>query len=163
MAKIKTCLALLIILLFNACSTSTLYRPSPIVIPQNTPISKIQKAVVQAFTDRGWNVEKNWKELTEASIRTRGHEARVRVNYVGNKVEIRYVSSNNLKYSVKNGTEYIHRRYNNWVKNIEEDILDSLHAAGAYSVPSYSLQIPDSKQTGNHIANKSGSSEDKYY
>ncbi|MCB0334685.1 MAG: hypothetical protein KDD62_00225 [Bdellovibrionales bacterium] len=116
------------------CATAKLYTPNPIVVPTSVSKSTMRAAAVRALKNRGWLIEKDWEDKTEASVRSGSHLARIRVSYPGNQIKIQYLDSSDFKYSVKDGEAMIHRRYNHWVRLIEDDILASLGPKGAYSV-----------------------------
>lgn len=106
-----------------------------------TPYSaeQVENAVVQAATAKGWVVVQRTPGTLIADINSGGHGARVRVlvNEGGWRI-VHESSSPSLKYGQdpRHG-EVIHRRYNHWVRLLDESIRQALvvQSSGAYAPP----------------------------
>jgi hypothetical protein len=67
-------------------------------------------------------VSKDENGQIDAVLNVRTHTARVAIPYNAKEVRIKYVSSDNLDYSEKNGERHIHGNYMKWVRNMQADI-----------------------------------------
>ncbi len=85
---------------------------------------QVRKAIFQALTGRGWTVRESQPQHLVAVLDIRQHQAVVDINYSAKMFSITYKDSKVLRYDGTN----IHRNYNSWIKNIEEDISANLAA-----------------------------------
>lgn len=79
---------------------------------------QLKEAIVQAGLSRQWVMTPAGPGVINGMISQRGHTANIRVTYSSGSYSINYVSSSNLK--AKRGE--IHRNYNRWVTNLDQDI-----------------------------------------
>jgi hypothetical protein len=95
---------------------------------------QIDQAAAAGAHAKGWTIEQHTPGLTVAEVSSGGHTARVRIvtNETGWRV-LHEQSSPGLKYSVEERHgEVIHRRYNHWVRLLDDAIrqqLSLVHAA----------------------------------
>lgn len=97
------------------------YSGQPVVAPSNVNVglNTVHDVILVAIADRGWTVDSDEPGRFYASISTGGHGAQVKIDYTTTAYSIEYVTSTaGLKYD---GTS-IHRRYNTWVKNLQQAI-----------------------------------------
>ena len=132
--------SLLLALAGSACSPTLapLYAPAETagVSPSGTPYNaaQIDAAAVGGAQAKGWTVISHAPGLTVAEVSSGGHTARVRIltNASGWRV-VHEQSSPGLKYGTdERHGEVIHRRYNHWVRLLDDAIRQqlSLQSAG---------------------------------
>jgi hypothetical protein len=88
--------------------------------PANT--AAMERAIETALARRHWSVKEKAPGKYTAHLDERSHAATVAVVYDATNVRIDYVDSTNLAYENGPDGELIHRNYNNWVKNLANDI-----------------------------------------
>jgi hypothetical protein len=115
----------LAILLMGA---ALLTDPEPVTVPAKLSMKDVSKAIRSGIVQRGWVVSKDENGQIDASLNVRTHEVRVAIVYDTKQVKINYVSSQNLDYDEKGGKRHIHKKYNQWVQNMANDIRTSLAA-----------------------------------
>jgi len=129
-----------------ACSPGMAPVYSPVTAAGLSPTGQpytteqVEMAVVQGATAKGWTVVHRAPGLVVADVSSGGHGARVQilVNEGGWRV-VHEQSSPGLKFRQddRHG-EIIHRRYNHWVRLLDESIRQALimqTAGGAYPPP----------------------------
>ncbi|MBP5319528.1 MAG: hypothetical protein J6334_00965 [Kiritimatiellae bacterium] len=101
--------------------------PSPIVEP-NCPItvrvdqkSDMKTIITRAAVRRRWSAVEIQPGVIRCTLLNRQHEVQVDVVYTDTHFEIRYVNSRNMDYDARQKT--ISRKYNQWVRNLEREIL----------------------------------------
>jgi hypothetical protein len=94
---------------------------------------QVEKAILAAGVKLGWKMEREKAGAIKAVLNIRTHTAVVGVKYNAKQYSIRYRSSENLDY--KKQEKDIHRNYNNWVANLDEEIQSELAAAAGVRVP----------------------------
>ncbi|MNF96521.1 hypothetical protein D3C84_793150 [compost metagenome] len=107
-----------------ACSSKPVQN-----IEQTAPASSVrsdaemQKAIVSALNQRGWQVQRIDSDQVLAKITVRGrHEAEITIPYSATQFGIQYRHSRGLDY--QDGK--IHRNYNKWVILLRDNILQNL-------------------------------------
>ena len=124
-------------ILFIGCAQH-LYTPPTIVLPKSQNTATVRTKILQSLKRTGWIVEKNWAKTNQARAQRKTDIARVNIHYNNKNVNIKYHSSENLKYTMRDGGEaVIHRRYNGWVRLLERDLKRNLSG--------YSTSISSSK------------------
>lgn len=128
----------------NAACAPTLapvYAPAQAagVGPSGAPYTQeqVDLAVVQGAQAKGWTVIQHAPGLTVAEVAAGGHSARVRVlTSAGGWRIVHEQSSPGLKHEVdpRHG-EVIHRRYNHWVRLLDESIRAALATQANPTVP----------------------------
>ena len=88
-------------------------------------IEKVRESIVVAASARGWQVisEQAGQQLQLRNVIRGKHTVVVDVFYDTKGVRIDYVSSENLKYTMRDGAASIHPKYNEWVKLLLQDIV----------------------------------------
>ena len=121
---IRTRLAslLLIPVAFVLMGAAVLVDPPPINVPAGLSAKDVSKAIRSGIVQRGWVVLKDEKDVIDAQLNVRTHEVRVSIAYDPKQVKITYVSSQNLDYDEKKGVRHIHKKYNQWIDNMVQDI-----------------------------------------
>lgn len=110
----------LVLLALPACRRTAIYNPEPFQVTSSS--DKTQKVIRAALAGRGWRVVKEEPGVIHAAYSRRSHAARIAIHY-DDVVTIKYVGSENLKHAVEpDGTEVIHRRYNQWIQTLVGDI-----------------------------------------
>ncbi len=112
----------------GALAWEDIYNAKDIAIPQsNIDVKEIEKAIVAAGAKRGWIMEKIDEGKMKGTLNVRRHVAVIFVTYNKKRFNIEYADSNNLHYDPKEKT--IHKAYNSWIKNFENDIQALLKSA----------------------------------
>ena len=97
-----------------------LYNPEPISVHQS---SNVRNSIRNALKRYEWIVESDKPGMMVAKQMRRSHMAKVKITYNSKKVNVEYVNSDNLNYSVdEEGNKRIHGTYNTWVTNLERAI-----------------------------------------
>ncbi|GAA5215107.1 hypothetical protein ACFSJ3_01490 [Corallincola platygyrae] len=91
-------------------------------IPSGLTEAQFVKAVTEAGHLRGWVIKKESDGHLVGDIQVRSHYAAVDINYSASEYSITYKDSENLKYD----GERIHRKYNQWISNLNLDIQKEL-------------------------------------
>lgn len=87
-------------------------------IEGNLSLSQIKEKIITAGKKRGWRTKEIAPGHLEAIIHVRTHMAKVDIKFDQKSYSISYKDSTNLDH--KPGK--IHRAYNNWVTNLNNDI-----------------------------------------
>ncbi len=102
-------------------------RLQPVVTPtlqvQASNQRTIHEAIQRALLQRRWIILGQTPDSFDATY-TRGGTAtgKIRVTHRGSTVTIAYLDSANLDYTQESGVPEIHKTYNNWVTNLQQDI-----------------------------------------
>jgi hypothetical protein len=115
--------------LLMGARAAPLVDPDPIAVPAGLSAQDVSKAIRGAIAERGWVVSKDEAGKIDAVLNLREHTARIAIAYDTKQVKPSYVASDNLAYSEKNGTRYIHRNYLKWMQNVVTDISRALQVA----------------------------------
>ncbi|WP_066458185.1 LptM family lipoprotein [Castellaniella caeni] len=81
-------------------------------------LTVVKDAIIQAGLERGWMMKPVSSGVIDGKLLTRDHEVQVRIAYGTSSYQIDYVDSRNMKAA--NGK--IHRKYGQWVRNLDIDI-----------------------------------------
>jgi hypothetical protein len=81
-------------------------------------LAQVEKAILQAGTQRGWRMQKSKDGLIVGTIYARQHMAQVEIKYTSSSYNIIYKNSADLNYDGVN----IHKNYNSWVRNLDNSI-----------------------------------------
>jgi hypothetical protein len=106
-----------------------LVDPQPIPVPANVTQPQLEHIIGSALTSRGWRIIKHVPGEVDAVYDPRDFSVTIAIHYDAKQVQINYVTSNNLRYEVKNGVKYIHKNYISWTKNLVTDISNGLMMA----------------------------------
>ena len=117
------------LLLLMAFRQVPLVDPPPIAVPAGVSVAKVEQIVGSALTARGWRIVKQVPGEIDGVYDPRDFSVTIAVHYDASKIQINYVTSNHLKYEVKNGVRYIHKNYASWIKNLVTDIQNDLMMA----------------------------------
>lgn len=120
----KLSFILLSIFLLAACKTTPVYNIEQTQVPAGISAKQVEKNIVQALVQKGWQVKANANGTILAEIMVRTHTARIKISFDENQYSINYVDSTNLKYDANKNT--IHKNYNNWIIYINRLIQSGL-------------------------------------
>lgn len=81
-------------------------------------LSTVKNAIIQAGLKRQWIMTPVSSGTIDGKLVTRGHEVDIRITYNTTQYQINYVSSQNMKAA----DGKIHRKYGQWVRNLDIDI-----------------------------------------
>ena len=147
---IALCATLAILLLFFGCKTVPIVARPPITIPPGLTQAQVESSIMMsvfgirlaARTDSKdssssrqpryvqirpshWHFENQRPGVITASIAPRSHYLRVDIVYNARTVEVVITDARNMKY---NGSR-IHRKANQWIANLENEIRSGLSVA----------------------------------
>ncbi|MEO8671431.1 MAG: hypothetical protein ABI411_08970 [Tahibacter sp.] len=125
-SHVLLCLLLPLMLSLSAFRDAPLVDPAPIAIPTGVGDAQVAKAVRQALLARQWTVAAEQPGLIRGHLTLREHTANIDIAWIGGQSQIRYVSSNNLKFDNDNGQRSIHKNYLGWINNLVADINGNL-------------------------------------
>lgn len=113
-------LVLGLLIVVSGCRSAPVYNVENATYPIQKPLSmeQVGRLIRTAAAGRGWIVRHIGPGLIEAKHSVRTHIAEVEITYDTSKFSITYKDSQDLNYT---GTA-IHKNYNSWVKNLENDI-----------------------------------------
>ena len=111
-----------VLILAGGCKTNpVLVEPSCQVSVVADQMEVMKKAIVRAATRRRWSAVELKPGTIHCTLLNRTHEVQVDVVYTENNFTIRYVNSQDMDYDPAKRT--INRKYNQWVRNLEKEIL----------------------------------------
>ncbi len=91
---------------------------APVMATGQYTAKEVKKAIIIAGENIGWDMNPVRPGLIIGIIFVRNHMAKIEIEYTKKTFSIFYKDSAGLKY---NGT-YIHKSYNNWIKNLKHHI-----------------------------------------
>lgn len=106
-----------------AC-TNTLPVHNPNFSVSSKGLAHVDKAVRAALKKRNWIIVSQGKNtITAKYSRGARHSATVKIDFTTTNVKVNLVDSYNLKQGTdESGQQVIHKTYNNWIANLENDI-----------------------------------------
>lgn len=120
----KIIFVLLSVFILAACKTTPVYNIEQSHVPANITAKQVEKNIIKALIQKGWQVKANANGTILAEIMVRTHTARIEISFDASQYSINYVDSTNLKYNAKKNT--IHKNYNNWIIYIDRLIQTGL-------------------------------------
>ncbi|WP_313060903.1 hypothetical protein [Pseudomonas rhodesiae] len=126
------------------CTSKPVLNPHS-ELPAGTQVSeeKMKQVIVNALQKREWTVQRLSPQLVQAEITVRGqYHAEIDIRYTRSSYAITYRDSRDLGY--KDGK--IHRNYNRWVNNLDNDIKAGLRSNGVSGEAGSAAQLFE--QTG---------------
>jgi len=120
----KILFVLLATLVLAACKSTYVYNVEQANVPAGLTAKQVEKNIVKALTQKGWQVKANNNGIILAEIMVRKHTARIEIGFDASQYSINYVDSTNLKYNARKNT--IHKSYNNWIIYIDRLIQTGL-------------------------------------
>lgn len=119
-----------VLMSFNALARASTTLQSPqhadfVVSATGAPeMDKVRGTIIDAGSRRGWQVTAEEPgKLTLRNVIRGKHTVVIDVAYDTKGVSATYVSSENLDYEMRDGTPYIHPKYNEWVNKLLHDIV----------------------------------------
>ncbi len=114
-----------------------MYDPPPIKIPEKASLEAVSKVIQGALLGRGWTIDEkkfpddekndgNEGGVIVSTLHIRVHTVTIKLTFDVEKIEIEYIASTQMRYKEKKGIKYIHPKYTEWIKNLENDIRASL-------------------------------------
>ncbi len=117
-----------VLLLLQACAGNPVVLPSP--VEGLSSASKTKAAILAGMDRKGWRVKEEKGDKILAAISVRSHQAEVWINYSSGEIVYSYGGSTNLKCKPAksgDGCTSIHKKYNQWVDNLNRDIVVELN------------------------------------
>ncbi|MAE43900.1 MAG: hypothetical protein CMF63_04120 [Magnetovibrio sp.] len=112
-----------LIFIFSGCRTKNLISPVTFPIPSSLQNESIAKAIKEAAINRKWFPYEEKEGVIYLSLEVRTHIVKVDIEYGDGQIKIVYRDSENMLYEEKDdGTILIHKKYNDWIKNLRIDI-----------------------------------------
>ncbi len=103
-----------------------LVNPGPIAVPAGVDQAAVQHAIKQALMYRNWVVSAQAPGRVDATLYLRGNQARIRIDYDGQRVRVSYVDSQGLQAGNADGVQQINGRYLTWIEYLTGDIHTNL-------------------------------------
>lgn len=129
----KTLLGLLLVVLWSLAVINTTYaKESKILLNPGMSewgcklsLSDVKRGIDTALLVKEWSPSGSKTGYTQGKILVRGkHTLVVDINYTEISFDIKYKSSNNLKYMIDSeGVEKIHPNVNSWMSNLQSAII----------------------------------------
>lgn len=129
----------------NTLAAEVLKDPGPIPIPAGLSHENIVKAIKLGMQKRGWEPMPKGDNKIVAILSTRGgkHVVHVSIEFDDKAVKLSYLDSVNMGYKIAvpetldpwgsggntDEVPVIHPKYNSWVKNLANDIRETLSVA----------------------------------
>lgn len=95
-------------------------------VPSGLSLTQIKKAIIRGGARRNWVIRESSPGVMEGTLNARKHMVKVEIRYNQFSYSITYKASANMKY---NGG-LIHKKYNAWVRNLDQDIQRNLLLEG---------------------------------
>lgn len=103
------------------CGSAKVASVQPVLM-EDIAQNHVRRAILQAFDTRSWYVQSDDSgEFTAIKV-SNDKKAQVLVSYTDTMVEISYLDSENMGYTVYPNYDKIHPAYNCWVKTLRDDI-----------------------------------------
>jgi hypothetical protein len=126
------CFAVLFALLLTSTNVQA-RRAKPLIDPPKESLScnlsekQLKKGIADGMISYNWvpEFQSAYTVFGEIVVRNK-HTLRVKVTYDSSHFDVDYVSSDNLKYSLKKGIPYLHPNGNKWMANLNNAILVNL-------------------------------------
>lgn len=99
---------------------------APITSAHHLKADAVKKAILMAGNKRGWIMKPMAQGHILATLNVRTHQAVVDITYTDTSYSIHYKDSSNLYYDA--GKKKIHRNYNGWIKNLDQQIQIELNS-----------------------------------
>ncbi len=118
----RSCAVIFVLLVLASCRISPIYNVESAVItpPEGATMEDVDKAIVQAGAQLGWQVTKTAPGQLVGRLPIRSHLAVVDITHTMKEVSITYKDSTNLRYDPE--TNEIHTNYNSWIRNLQNAI-----------------------------------------
>lgn len=113
--------------LLTGCGTSApISTVSHTLAAQKTVSSQqMQQAIYNALQRYGWELQSdNGSQIYARLNKQERHIVDIRIDYSGGGFSIQHAASQGLNHDLSRNN--IHRNYNRWVRNLEQDIQSSL-------------------------------------
>ena len=119
---IKYFISALLLAVVACAKTLPVHNPSFSVSSKS--LAQVDKAVKAALKKRSWIITSQGKNTISAKYnRGAKYSANVKIDYSATNVSVKLVDSYNLLQGVdESGQAVIHKTYNGWVRNLENDI-----------------------------------------
>lgn len=119
MSRIYRVLAVIACVLgLTACQQTVPLQQTQSTTIHARSLTVVKDAIIQAGLERGWMMTPASKGVINGKLLTRDHEVEVRIPYSTTSYQIEYVNSRNMKAA----DGKIHRKYGQWVRNLDIDI-----------------------------------------
>lgn len=102
----------------SGCVNGVPIQPLHSTISSVVPSDRVKAAILKAGREREWAMTVTAPGVITGQLQARDHVVVIRITYSGTEYTIDYVSSKNM--DEKDGQ--IHRKYNNWIRNLDKEI-----------------------------------------
>lgn len=110
--------ALAVVFLLAGCTRTEPVKNINETLSASYSSEEMQSAIIQAGLSRHWVMTPAGPGVINGHLSQRGHTADIRVTYSPGQYSINYLHSTNL---LAKGN-VIHRNYNSWIANLDQDI-----------------------------------------
>ena len=104
-------------------------NPVPVTLGSPPDQKTLEAAIEASLAHRKWAIKEHTPGRYAATYAERNFSATIAVLYDAQSARIEYVDSQGLMYAKDAAGGTIHRNYNNWVKNLANDIKINLSQA----------------------------------
>jgi len=118
---------LIVGVLLSGCGAGKVYNVSKPALEKKYTKKQMKNAIVAALQRFKWKIVQESSSKIIAKYSRGKIMAKIALTYTENSYEINYVDSKNLKY---NGVK-IHKNYNGWIYNLEQEIDNNLRKIAA--------------------------------
>lgn len=94
----------------------------PLDLEGTYTLEQVEVAIKKSLVGRDWRITDKEKGVIKATLKVRKHMVKIRIVYSKSELTIYYADSANMGYKEKGDRRLIHRKYNGWVRNLENDI-----------------------------------------
>ncbi len=109
-----------IILLTNGCGINKVYNVPTKKFVQKPKNQSVYNSIIESGKFLGWNMKQTNKNTIIGKLVIRDHIAKVKIAFNENSYSINLLEAHNLNYNKAENS--IHKNYNGWVKNLENQI-----------------------------------------
>ncbi|MBM3071828.1 hypothetical protein HV346_21660 [Enterobacter sp. RHBSTW-00994] len=124
---VKWCAAFAIVGALAGCARTAPIDQVHTIVSAGHTSEQVKNAILNAGHQRKWIMTEAGPGVIKGRLQTRDHFAEVRIPYSATGYSINYANSLNLKA----GDGKIHKSYNRWVQNLDNDIQLNLSAPAA--------------------------------
>lgn len=133
MKTFKLVVVSVVLALFTGC-VRTLPVNNPSFQVMKSPPATVHKAILKSLQDRRWALLSDRPGEIQARYSRSEHSATILITHTADKVTIKLKDSNGLLQGTnEQGDPVIHKSYNSWINNLENDIqvnLSYLNSSG---------------------------------
>ncbi|MBN2803740.1 MAG: hypothetical protein JXR91_11645, partial [Deltaproteobacteria bacterium] len=103
-------------------------------------VEEVHVSIIKALASKGWRIVDDKPGVILAKVQVSVHFANIKIDYSISNYSITLINSSpGLKYKDQGYRKVIHRRYNNWINQLDQAIYNELTQVATNPSPSLSL------------------------